>query len=130
MNSSRFLVSFLVAALGAALGFVGFVVLVLADQDRGAINKVFAAGAGAEYLLPGATVVLLVIVLATVLVARHSIPVAKIFGLSSVTVFGLLLILTALLASSALFAAFGLAVAVIGTASVLLAAKATRQGAV
>jgi len=124
MSISRVLATVVAAAVGAVLGGGGFVLLIFSDRDRGAINEVFAARAGIEYLLPAAAVVIAVIVLVTILIARHTVLVARVFGFSSVAVLGFLLILTALLVSYALFVVLGLVVAIIGIASVSLATKA------
>ena len=130
MSILRLFSSVVAVAMGAALGGVSFVVAVLADWDRGAMNDVFAADLGVAYLLPAVGVMLISTVLATVLVARYSLPFAKLLGLSGVAVFGLLLLAAAALASYAAFAVVGVAVAVTGTAFVLLAVKAMQRGAV
>lgn len=130
MSISRFFAAIVAVAMGAVLGCGSFAVLVFAEQDRGAMNEAFSAGLGVGYLLPAVGMALLATLLAAVLIARYSVSLARLFGLSAVVVFGILLVLAALLTAYVSFAALGVAVAVTGAVLVVLAAKAMRRGAV
>lgn len=130
MSISRFLTAIVTVAMGGVLGCVSFTVLIFAEKDRGAMNEVFSAGLGVGYLLPAICMALLVTVLATALIARYNVSLARLFGLSAVAVFGILLVLAALLAAYVSFAALGVAVAFTGAILVVLAVNAMQRRAV
>lgn len=126
---SRIIPSLAALASGVVGGLFGFVAVLLCDQDRGAINEVFGTVNGLGYVLPTVAFVLAITLLPTALLARHSATHAKLFGLSNVWVFSMLVVLAGILMELWKYVTLGSAIGIASTVVTVVVARSVSERA-